>query len=154
MTWCTVAVFPPPGTPEMYRQPPGLGVAVDRVVVGDRVAVVGWQWRAWIGKVIASILSGDKAYIGWKLVVYGVFFFFFFFFVVILVFLYMSGSGSGDRVAVVGWQWRAWIGEVMGSILSGDKLWIGWKLVFDSWLVYRILTIDIKIGQKRHLGGF
>jgi hypothetical protein len=64
ITWCTVAVFPPPGTPEMYRQPPGLGVAVDRVVVGDRVAVVAWQWRAWIGEVMGSILSGDKAYIG------------------------------------------------------------------------------------------
>jgi hypothetical protein len=28
------------------------------------VAVVGWQWRVWIGRVIAIILSGGKLKIG------------------------------------------------------------------------------------------
>jgi hypothetical protein len=31
------------------------------VAVAWGVAVVGWQWRIWIGGVIASILSGGKS---------------------------------------------------------------------------------------------
>jgi hypothetical protein len=34
------------------------------VVVAWGVAVVGWQWRVWIGRVIAIILSGGKLKIG------------------------------------------------------------------------------------------
>jgi hypothetical protein len=50
--------------------------------MGYRVAVAGWQWRGWIGCVIASILIGDKLEIGAP-----------------VVFFFKKKSGSG-RVAV------------------------------------------------------
>jgi hypothetical protein len=34
------------------------------VAVADRVAVAGWQWRAWIEQVVAVILIGDFVKIG------------------------------------------------------------------------------------------
>jgi hypothetical protein len=36
------------------------GVAVAAVAVG--VAVAGWQWEGWNGEVVASILSGRRAW--------------------------------------------------------------------------------------------
>jgi hypothetical protein len=34
------------------------------VAVADRVAVAGWQWAAWLQRVIAVILSGDNSDFG------------------------------------------------------------------------------------------
>jgi hypothetical protein len=47
---------------------------------------------------------------------------------------WLSGFGSlpGYGVAVAGWQWVEWTGEVLGIILSGDKLKIG-AILMEIW---------------------
>jgi hypothetical protein len=102
------------------------------VAVAVAMAVAGWQCVVWVGCVIASILIGDNAEIGAKLMV--------------AVWLGgrrrmrtssrrpdpVSGCGCGRlcqmavvvavAVAVAGWQCVVWLERVSASILIGDKV--------------------------------
>jgi hypothetical protein len=87
--------------------------------VGYGVAVAGWQWLGWTGRVIAVILSGGKLKIGAVLAVAG------------WQWLGWTGNVTGSILsggkliigavlAVAGWQWLGWTGNELGIILRWE----------------------------------